>query len=169
MNPPNLPTVSLYTLTLREVIHREALIYIMPTVAAGGGHIFKNWFFLLQICQGSDGAKSGAQRQIPFWVGSDNEEEEEQGEQGEETIPKQVAEALADSVAEALADTQAELEAQNAIPSAGKESVDSAKLQSDGALNEVIKWDWRTRMLTWRGGWKSWRRNTNTQINNFEM
>ena len=39
MNPPNLPTVSLYTLTLREVIHSEALIYTMPTVAAGGGHI----------------------------------------------------------------------------------------------------------------------------------
>ena len=37
----NLPTVSLYTLTLREVIHREALIYTMPTVAAGGGHILK--------------------------------------------------------------------------------------------------------------------------------
>ena len=36
-----------------------------------------------------------------------------------------------------------ELEAQSAIPFAGKESgkesADSAKLQSDGALNEVIK------------------------------
>ena len=41
------------------------------------------------------------------------------------------------------ADTQAEVEAQSTIPSAGKESgkesVDSAKLQSNGALNEVIK------------------------------
>ena len=56
-----------------------------------------------------------------------------------ETIPKQ---GKAASVAEALADTQAELEAQSAIPSAGKESgresADSAKLQSDSALNEVI-------------------------------
>ena len=82
-----------------------------------------------------------AQRQIPFWVGSDNEEEEAEGEQGEETIPKQ---GKAASVAEALADTQAELKAQSALPSAGKESgtdsADSAKLQSDGALNGVIKW-----------------------------
>ena len=38
-----------------------------------------------------------------------DDDEEEQGEQGEETIPKQVKAA---SVAEALADTQAELEAQ---------------------------------------------------------
>ena len=45
MNPPNLPTVSLYTLTLREVIHFEALIYTMPTVAAGGGHILNIDFF----------------------------------------------------------------------------------------------------------------------------
>ena len=41
------------------------------------------------------------------------------------------------------ADTQAELEAQSAIPSDGKESrkesADSAKPQSDGAFNEVIK------------------------------
>ena len=69
-----------------------------------------------------------------------DDEEEEQGEQGEETIPKQ---GKAASVAEALADMQAELEAQSAIPSAGKEngkaSVDSAKPQSDGALNAVIK------------------------------
>ena len=61
-------------------------------------------------------------------------------EQGEETIPKQ---GKAAPVAEALADTQAELEAQSAIPSAGKESgkasADSAKPQSDGALNAVIK------------------------------
>ena len=99
MNPPNLPTVSLYTLTLREVIHHKALIYTMPTVAAGCGHILNIDFF---CCP------------------SDNEEDEER--QGEETIPKQVAEALADSVAEALADTQAELEAQSAISSAGKES-----------------------------------------------
>ena len=58
--------ISLYTLTLREVIHREALIYTMPTVAAGGGHILNIDFLLLQICQGSDGTKGGAQRQIPF-------------------------------------------------------------------------------------------------------
>ena len=44
------------------------------------------------------------------------------------------------------ADTQAEVEAQSTIPSAGKESgkesadtPNSAKLQSNGALNEVIK------------------------------
>ena len=69
-----------------------------------------------------------------------DDEEEGEGEQGEETIPKQ---GKAASVAEALADTQAELEAQSEIPSAGKESgresADSAKLQSDSALNEVIK------------------------------
>ena len=84
----------------------------------------------------ADGTK-GAARKVKY--PSDNESEEE-GEQGEETIPKQ---GKAASVAEALADTQAELEAQSAIPSAGKESgkesADSAKLQSDGALNEVIK------------------------------
>ena len=93
---------------------------------------------MLQICQGSDGTKGGARiDKHP----SDNEEEGEgEGEQGEETIPQP---GKAASVAEALAYTQAELEAQSAIPSAGKESgkesVDSAKLQSDGALNEVIK------------------------------
>ena len=38
-----------------------------------------------------------------------DDDEEEQGEQGEETIPKQ---GKASSVAEALADTQAELEGQ---------------------------------------------------------
>ena len=69
-----------------------------------------------------------------------DDEEEEQGEQGEETIPEQ---GKAASVAEALEDTQAEREAQSAIPSAGKESgkesADSAKLQSDCALNGVIK------------------------------
>ena len=106
----------------------------MPTVAAGGGHILNIDFLSLQICQGSDGTKGG-ERKHP----SDNEEGE-QGEQGEETIPKQ---GKAASVAEALADTQAELEVQSAIPSAGKESgkesADSAKLQSDRALNEVIK------------------------------
>ena len=111
LNPPNLPTVSLYTLTLREVIHREALIYTMPTVAAGGGQ-FLNIVFLLQICQGSDGTKGGARKDKHP---SDNEEEE-QGEQGEETIPKQ---GKAASVAESLADMQAELEVQSAIPSAG--------------------------------------------------
>ena len=67
---------------------------------------------------------------------SDNEEEEG-GEQGEEIIPKR------GKAASVAADTQAELEAQSAMPSAGKESgkesADSAKLQSDCALNEVIK------------------------------
>ena len=47
------------------------------------------------------------------------------------------------SVAEALAGAHAELKSQSTIPSAGKESVkasaDSAKQQSDGALNAVIK------------------------------
>ena len=69
-----------------------------------------------------------------------DDEEEEEGEQGEETIPKQ---GKASSVAEALADTQAELEEQSAIRSAGKgsgkECADSAKQQSDSALNAVIK------------------------------
>ena len=64
---------------------------------------------------------------------------ERKRENGEETIPKQ-GKAVS---AEALADTQAELEAQSAILSAGKESnkesADSAKPQSDGALNEAIK------------------------------
>ena len=90
---------------------------------------------MLQICQGSDGTKGGARKDKHPSVN----DEEEVGEQGEETIPKQ---GKAASVAEALADTQAKLEAQSAIPSAGKESgkesVDSVKLQSDGALNEVI-------------------------------
>ena len=90
---------------------------------------------MLQICQGSDGTKGGGRKDKHP---SDNVEEE--GEQGEETIPKQ---GKAASVAEALADTQAELEAQSAIPFAGKESgkasADSAKQQSDGALNAVIK------------------------------
>ena len=108
----------------------------MPTVAAGGGHILNIDFLLLQICQGSDGTKGGERKDKHL---SDDGEEEE-GEQGEETIPKQ---GKAASVAEALADTQAELEAQSAIPSAGKESgkasADSAKPQSNGALNAVIK------------------------------
>ena len=90
----------------------------------------------MQICQGSDGTKGGARKdKHPF----DNDDDAE-GEQGEETIPKQ---GKASSVAEALADTQAKLEAQSAIPSAGKEigkeSAESAKPQSDGALNAVIK------------------------------
>ena len=80
---------------------------------------FKHWFFI--CCPSED-------------------KEEQEGEQREETIPKQ---GKAASVAEALADTQAELEEQSAIPSAGKESgkesADSAKPQSKGALNEVIK------------------------------
>ena len=73
------------------MLYREGLIYTMPTVAAGGCHILNIDFF----CYPSD------------------DEEEEEGEQGGETIPKQ-GKAL--SVAEALADTQAELEAQSAIP-----------------------------------------------------
>ena len=91
---------------------------------------------MLQICQGSYGTKGGA-RKVKHPSASEEEEEEEE-EPGEETIPKQ---GKAVSVAEALADAQAELEAQGAIPAAGKESgkesVDSAKLQSDGALNAV--------------------------------
>ena len=100
----------------------------MPTVAAGGGQ-FLNIVFLLQICQGlgSDGTKGCARKDKHP---SDNEEEEE-GEQGEETIPKQ---GKAASVAESLADMQAELEVQSAIPStgkdSGKESADSAKLKA---------------------------------------
>ena len=90
----------------------------------------------MQICQGSDGTKGGARKDKH----PSDDEEEGGGEQGEETIPKQ---GKAASVAEALADTLAELEVQSAIPSAGKESckesADSAKLQRDCALNEVIK------------------------------
>ena len=91
---------------------------------------------MLQICQGSDETKGGARKDKH----RSDDEEEEGGEQGEETIPKQ---GKASSVAEALADTQAELEAQSAIPStgkeSGKESEDSTKQQSDGALNAGIK------------------------------
>ena len=123
-------------LNLREVIHREALIYTMPTVAAGRGHILNIDFFCCKFVKEATGQRAARKDKYP----SDNEEEEGGGEQGEETIPKQ---RKAASVAEALADTQAELEAQSAIPSAGKESgkesADSAKLQSDSALNEVIK------------------------------
>ena len=54
----------------------------MPTVAAGGGHILNIDFLLLQICQGSDGTKGGARKH------PSDDEEEEQGEQGEEIIPK---------------------------------------------------------------------------------
>ena len=93
-------------------------------------------YFLLQICQQSDGTKGGARKdKHPSDV-----EEEEEAEQGEDSIPKQ---GKASSVAEALADMQAKLEEQSAIPStskeSGKESVDSAQQQSDGALNAVIK------------------------------
>ena len=112
----------------------------MPTVAAGGSHILNIDFLLLQICQGSDGKKGGARKDKH----PSDDEEEKEGEQGEETIPKP---GVAASVAEALSDMQAELEAQSAIPSAGKDSAkesgkasaDSAKQQSDGALNAVIK------------------------------
>ena len=58
MNPPNLPTVSLYTLTLREVIHREALIYTMPTVAAGGGHILNINFFCCKFVKEATGQRA---------------------------------------------------------------------------------------------------------------
>ena len=86
----------------------------MPTVAAGGGHILNIDFFVVANVSGSDGTKGGARKdKHPF----DNDDDDE-GEQGEETIPKQ---GKASSVAEALADTQAKLEAQSAIPSAGKE------------------------------------------------
>ena len=112
----------------------------MPTVAAGGGHILNIDFFCCKFVKEATGQRAAHKDKYP----SDNEEEEgeeeEEEEEGEETIPKQ---GKAASVAEALADTQAELEAQSEIPSAGKErgkeSADSAKLQSDGALNEVIK------------------------------
>ena len=65
--------------------------------------------------------KGGARKDKPP---SDYEEEEEEGEQGEETIPKQ---GKASSVAEALAGKES-----------GKESADSAKTQSDGALKAVM-------------------------------
>ena len=68
----------------------------MPTVAAGGGHILNIDLF---ICQGSDGTKGGARKDRH----PSDDEEEVEGEQGEETIPKQ---GKAVSVAEALADTQ---------------------------------------------------------------
>ena len=96
----------------------------MPTVAAGGGHILNIDFFCCKFVK--EAGKKGGARKHPS-----DDEEEEQGEQGGETIPKQ---GKAGSVAEALAD---------AIPSAGKESgkasADSAKPQSDCALNAVIK------------------------------
>ena len=81
----------------------------MPTVEAGGGHILNIDFLLLQICQGSDGTKGGACKDKR----PSDDEEEEEGEQWEETIPKQWKAA---SVAEALADTQAELAAQVQFP-----------------------------------------------------
>ena len=114
----------------------------MPTVAAGGGHILNIDFFFgckfesAMSRKRRNVTKGGARKDKPP---SDDEEQEEE-EHGEETIPKQ---GKASSVAEALADTQAELEEQSAIPSAGKESgkesADSAKLQSDSALNPLIK------------------------------
>ena len=75
----------------------------MPTVAAGGAHILNIDFFCCKFVKEATGQRAARKDKYP----SDNEEEKEGGEQGEETIPKQVAEALADSVAEALADTQA--------------------------------------------------------------
>ena len=105
----------------------------MPTVAAGGGHILNIDFFCCKFVKEATGQRAARKDKYP----SDNEEEG--GEQGEETIPKEVDEALADSVAEALADTQAEMEAQSAIPSAGRRRNTNK------------------------------RRNTNTQIDNFEM
>ena len=58
MNPPNLQTVALYTLTLREVIHSEALIYTMPTVAAGGGHILNIDFFSCKFVKEATGQRA---------------------------------------------------------------------------------------------------------------
>ena len=139
MNPPKPPdSVLVHINPTRGYISRSADIYdvSMPTVAAGCGHILNIDFFLLQICQGSDRTKGGARKDKH----PSDDDDEEEGEQGEETIPKQ---GKASSVAEALADTQAEMEGQSAITSSGKErgkeSVDSAKPQSDGALNAVIK------------------------------
>ena len=111
----------------------------LPTVAAGSGQILNIDFFCCKFVketQESDGTKGRARKDKH----PSDDEEEEEGEQGEETISKQGKDV---SVAEALADTQAELEAQSEIPSAGKESgnasADSAKPQSDGALNVAIK------------------------------
>ena len=98
----------------------------MPTVAAGGCHILNIDFCFANLSRKRQDKGRRVQDKHP----SDDEEEEE-GEQGEETIPKQ---GKAASVAEALADTQAELEVQSAIPSAGKESgkesADSAKIKA---------------------------------------
>ena len=66
----------------------------MPTVAAGGGHILNIDFFCCEFVKEATGQRAARKDKHP----SDNEEEEEEGEQGKETIPKQVAEALADSV-----------------------------------------------------------------------
>ena len=57
MNPPNLPTVS-FTLTLREDIPREALIYIIPTVAAGGGHSLNIDFFCCKFVKEATGQRA---------------------------------------------------------------------------------------------------------------
>ena len=83
--------------------------------------------------QGQKGVKDKGQFPAELSSAEDNDDEEEV------STPKK---GKASFFAEALADAQAELEAQGAIPAAGKESgkesVDSAKLQSDGALNAVI-------------------------------
>ena len=63
----------------------------MPTVAAGGCHILNFDIFLLQICQRSVGTMGCARKDNH----PSDDEEEQEGEQGEETIPKQDAEALA--------------------------------------------------------------------------
>ena len=64
MNPPNLPTFSLYTLTLREVRRSEALIYTMPTVAAGGGHILNIDFFCCKLVKEATGQRAARAKTI---------------------------------------------------------------------------------------------------------
>ena len=69
----------------------------MPTVAAGGGHILNIDFFCCKFVKEATGQRAARANTLLTM---------RQGEQGEETIPKQ---GKAASVAEALADTQAKL------------------------------------------------------------
>ena len=110
----------MYTLNLREVIHHKALIYPVPTVAAGGGHILNIDFVLLQICATGQRA---ARAKTNTLLTKMKEEEENKELRSFGRYAGQTGGAKCNS---------------SAGKESGKESADSAKPQSDGALKAVM-------------------------------
>ena len=110
----------------------------MPTVAAGGGHILNIDFFVANLSRKRLDKGRCAKTNTLLTMKKKKKEENKEKKPFLNKLLK-----LWQILLLKLWQTQAELEAQSAIPSAGKESgkesADSAKLQSDCALDEVIK------------------------------